>query len=77
MKRARIMNLADPPDEVGAQIVNAGIMAGVSFFTALAGITASGLMKDPATGILAAVLSAGLSFFTSLAIQRGLMKATG
>jgi hypothetical protein len=45
-------------------VANAGIMAGISLFTALvAGV-------EPAK----AAISAGLAFFISLGIQRGLVK---
>lgn len=70
----RLLDLIDPPKKTVDQIVNAGIMAGLGFFSTLAGMSAAGLLENPASSILAACISAGLNFFSSLAIQRGLKK---
>lgn len=74
MDRDKVLNLKDPPNETRDQVINAGVMAGLGFFTALAGIGAAGLLGDPAAGLLAAGISAGLEFFIALAVQRGLYK---
>lgn len=74
MKRDKVMNVNDPPDSWRDQLINAGIMAGLGFFTTLAGIGAVGLMGDVKLGFLASGISAGFEFFLALALQRGLMK---
>ena len=67
-------NLKDPPNSYVDQLINAAIMAGLGFFTTIAGIGAAGLLSNWQTGLLAAGISTGLEFFVALAIQRGLMK---
>jgi len=49
-------------------------MAGLGFFTTLAGIGAAGLLTDWKTGLLAAGIATGLEFFIALAAQRGLYR---
>lgn len=53
-------------------LIDAGIMAGSTFFTTLAALGAVGLLENPAVGLLAAGLAAGAQFFAVLAIKRGL-----
>jgi len=72
--KSDVANLVDPPDGLKDQILNAGILAGVGFFSTLASVQATGIIKDPVTAVVAAGISAGLEFFLSLAIQRGLKK---
>lgn len=74
MKREEVANFKDPPNSARDQVINAGIMAGLGFFTTIAGIGAAGLLSDWKTGLLAAGISTGLEFFVALAIQKGLMK---
>ena len=62
----------DPEKELKEAVVNAFIMAGLSFFSTLAGLGASGLLADPVKALVSAGVSAGLAFFTRLAIERGL-----
>jgi hypothetical protein len=57
-------------------IIDAVIMAGLTFFTCLGGLGATGLMTDPKTGLLAAGISAATEFFAILAVKRGLKKPT-
>jgi hypothetical protein len=61
-----LLSILDCPDSWKTQLANAGIMAGVTFFSSLA----SG------AGPLKAGIAAGYSFFITLAIQRGLVKAS-
>jgi len=58
----------------GDAVADAGIMAGVTFFTTLTGISVSGLMKSPLEGLMASGISALAHFFTILAVKRGLIK---
>jgi len=53
-------------------LVNAAILAGLSFCTTLAGIGASGMKTDISGSLIAALISAGLAFFARLAVERGL-----
>jgi len=66
--------MRDPPNNLRDQVINAGIMAGLGFFTTLAGVGAAGLLADWRTGLLAAGIAAGLEFFIALAAQRKLVK---
>jgi len=66
--------MTDPPNGLGAQLVNAGILAGLGFFSTLASLTAVGITTDPVTSLTAAAISAGVNFFTTLALQRGLRR---
>lgn len=71
---SKVLNLTDPPNSWRGMLVNAGITAGLTFCTTLAGITAAGIRADPGTSLLAAAIAAGVEFFSALAIQRGLRK---
>jgi len=53
-------------------LIDAAIMAGLTFFTTLGGLGATGLLADPQLGLLAALISSGTEFFAILAIKRGL-----
>ena len=53
---------------------NALIMAGSSFFTALAGIRIAAVIADPVTTVIAAGIAAGLSFFGYLTTAKGLSR---
>jgi len=74
MDRDDILNMKDPPNGFGDQVINAAILAGFNFFGALIGLGATGLLGDPKTGLVAAAISAGFTFFSSLVAQRGLKK---
>jgi len=74
MKRNQVLKLRDPPNEFVDQAINAGIMAGLGFFTTLAALSIVQIKADPWTSLAAAGISAGLQFFISLAAQRGLYK---
>jgi len=58
----------------GDALADAGISAGMTFFTTLGGLGATGLASDPKTTLLAAAISAGAQFFVALAVKRGLKK---
>jgi len=58
-------------------VVNAGILAGLAFFSTLAGLGATGLLADPIKGLTSACIAAGVTFFTRLALERGLPPETG
>ena len=71
---SKILNLTDPPNGLKEQIGNAGIMAGLTFFTTVgADLGTGGDYTKPLTWIKAAI-AAGATFFGSLVIQRGLVK---
>ncbi len=53
-------------------IIDAAIMAGSSFFAVLVGLGAVGLLENPTTAQLAALIAAGAQFFAILAIKRRL-----
>jgi hypothetical protein len=74
MNRDKVLNYSDPPDNWKEQLVNACIQAGFNFFSTLAGVTATGVIRDPMYALVASGISAGLGFFASLMVQRGLMK---
>jgi hypothetical protein len=74
MEKDKVMNMVDPPNGTKDQIANACIYAGLSFFTALAGMSITQVTSNPCTALVASGISAGLAFFTSLAVQRGLVK---
>jgi len=74
MRREKVCNLRDPPGSLRDQLINAGIMAGVDFFTTLGALGATGLLADPVRGLIAGAIAAGSGFFVTLAIQRGLYK---
>lgn len=54
-------------------LADAGIVAGVYFFTALVGMKIVNIIQDPVTAVVTAGIQAGLGFFMTLAIKRGLM----
>jgi len=64
----------DPDNELREAFINACILAGLSFFTTLAGITAAGIRANPFTSILAAIIAAGCTFFSRLAAELGITK---
>lgn len=74
MKRNEVLNHKNPPNGFKDQLVNAGILAGVNFFSTLSAIQITQVINDPVTALAGAGISAGLGFFMSLAVQRGLMK---
>jgi len=53
-------------------LADAAIIAGLNFFSALAGISATQIITEPIKALLAACVSAGLGFFSTLAFKRGL-----
>lgn len=53
-------------------LADAVIMAGLTFFTTLGGLGATGLLSNPALGFTASIISAGGEFFAILVIKRGL-----
>lgn len=71
IEAAEKANVNDTKIDYARAFVNAGILAGLGFFTTLGGLGASGLMKDWRLGLLAAGIAAGLSFFTRLAFEFG------
>jgi len=76
MRRDQILNQKDPPNGLGDQCLNAGIVAGYAFFSTLAAIAITQLSQDWKLNLAAAAIAAGLSFFGSLMTQRGLKKET-
>ena len=52
--------------------VDAGIMAGLTFFTTIGAMGATGLLDNPVLGIVSAAIAFGTEFFLILAIKRGL-----
>lgn len=72
MRKESVLNYRDCPNSFKDQLVNAGIQAGLAFFTTLAGIAVVQIKADPNSALLAGVIAGGLTFFTSLSIQRGL-----
>lgn len=53
-------------------VADALIVAGLNFFSALAGLTATQVVSNPVKVLVAAGISAGLGFFSTLAFKRGL-----
>lgn len=53
-------------------LIDAGIAAGVTFFTTLGGLGVAGLLDDPQKALLAAGIAAGGSFFGWLAMKRNI-----
>jgi len=74
MNRNKVLKLKDPPNGIVDQVINAGIMAGLGFFTTLAALSIAQIKVDPWACLAVAGISAGLQFFVSLATQRGLYK---
>jgi len=62
----------NPEREWMEALINAGILAGLTFFSTRAGTSIAGLMAEPLKGLLAAGLAAAVTFFTRLALERGL-----
>jgi len=58
-------------------LADAGVMAGMTFFTTLGGLGVTGLASEPKTSLLAAAISAGAQFFAVLAVKRGLKPKEG
>lgn len=53
-------------------VIDAGIAAGMTFFTTLAALGVVGLFDDPLKGFCAALIAAGVSFFGWLAMKRNI-----
>lgn len=53
-------------------LIDAGIAAGVTFFTTLGGLGVAGLLDDPTRALLACFIAAGGSFFSWLAMKRNI-----
>lgn len=53
-------------------LIDAGIAAGVTFFTTLGGLGVAGLLEDPKSALLAAGIAAAGSFFAWLAMKRNI-----
>lgn len=71
------MNFKNPGEKLNnaeERLENAGIMAGYSFFTTLAGIRIAAVIADWPLSFLAAGIAAGLSFFSYLATVKGLKR---
>ena len=64
--------MKDPPNDIQDQLINAGIMAGDTFFGTLLGIGVMGIVQDWRLAVIGAGIAAGFVFFSTLAIQRGL-----
>lgn len=55
-------------------LIDSGIVAGFTFFSALAGLGATGLLQNGWLGITAATISTGVSFFSSLMTSLNIKK---
>jgi len=55
-------------------ILDAAIMSGLTFFTTLGAMGATGLITDMKQTLLAAIISSGTEFFAILAMKRKLVK---
>jgi hypothetical protein len=55
-------------------LIDAAIMSGSSFMAVLVGLGAVGLLENPTTALLAALIAAGAQFFAILAIKRRLVE---
>jgi len=53
-------------------LINAGILAGLAFFTSLGGMSVTGLIAEPEKALISAGIAGAIAFFTRLAIERGL-----
>lgn len=56
------------------EITNALIMAGLTFFQTLIGVSVAQLLDEPGKCLIASVVAACFAFFSILAILRGLGK---
>jgi len=56
----------------GDAVCDAGIMAGLTFFTTLGALGATGLFTNPSVGFVASTIAAGAMFFEILAVKRKL-----
>lgn len=54
-------------------LIDSLIIAGLNFFTTLAGLGVAGLCADPQKALIAAALSAGVGFLATLAFKRGII----
>jgi len=62
----------NPENRLKEGLVNASILAGLSFFSTLVGISAAGIVAEPYLSLIAACISAGFTFFSRLAMELGL-----
>jgi len=60
----------------GDAVLDAAIMAGLTFFTTLGGLAVTDLIRSP-VGWVAAGIAAASQFFLVLALKRGLVKKGG
>jgi len=77
MSRTRLFN--GGKNENGSRdyktaLVDAGIVAGFTFFSTLGGLGATGLLANPLVGCLAAGISTGIAFFSSLIASLSIKK---
>lgn len=73
-QRTRLFNgskNADGSRDYGTALVDAGIVAGFTFFSSLAGNMAAGSVS---TAALSSAIAAGVAFFASLMISLGIKK---
>ena len=71
----RAVEILDPKEEpLRDMLLDALIIAGLNFFSTLAGIGAVGITSDPVRSLIAAAVAAGVGFFSTLAIKRGVKK---
>jgi len=75
MNKEDALNLTDPPNGLKDKALNAGIVAGFTFFSSLAAQTYTGDINDTIKALITAGISAGVVFFASLMTQLGLKKA--
>jgi len=75
MNREDVLNLTDPPNGLKDKAINAGIIAGFTFFSSLAGQGSLGNLSDFPKALATAAISAGVAFFASLMTQLGLKKS--
>ena len=55
-------------------LIDAGIVAGLGFFSTVGALGVSGVIESPMRCVLAGLIAAGIQFFTYLALKRGLTK---
>jgi len=67
-------NNADGSFNWADALADAGVMAGLTFFTTLSAVVVTGvaLTSDWTTFVVPAAISAGMQFFAVLAVKRGL-----